>query len=49
MGQPIPLQHPELVTLAVARAKEGDTNALSKVAASSSGARSGQSRCFDGG
>jgi RNA polymerase sigma-70 factor, ECF subfamily len=28
MGQPIPVQHPELVTLAVARAKEGDTNAL---------------------
>jgi len=28
MGQPIPMQHPELVTLAVARAKEGDTNAL---------------------
>jgi RNA polymerase sigma-70 factor (ECF subfamily) len=28
MGQPAPVQHPELVTLAVARAKEGDTNAL---------------------
>jgi RNA polymerase sigma-70 factor (ECF subfamily) len=28
MGQPTPVQHPELVTLAVARAKEGDTNAL---------------------
>ena len=28
MGQPIPTQHPDLVTLAVARAKEGDTNAL---------------------
>ena len=28
MGDPFPSQHPELVTLAVARAKEGDTNAL---------------------
>jgi RNA polymerase sigma-70 factor, ECF subfamily len=28
MGQPIPVQHPELVTLAVARAKGGDTSAL---------------------
>ena len=28
MGQPIPVQHLELVTLAVARAKEGDTSAL---------------------
>jgi DNA-directed RNA polymerase specialized sigma24 family protein len=28
MAQPTPVQHPELVTLAVARAKEGDTNAL---------------------
>ena len=28
MGQPIATQHPDLVTLAVARAKEGDTNAL---------------------
>ncbi len=28
MGQSIPVQHPELVTLAVARAKEGDTSAL---------------------
>jgi RNA polymerase sigma-70 factor, ECF subfamily len=28
MGQPTPVQHPELVTLAVARAKQGDTNAL---------------------
>ena len=28
MGQPIAVQHPDLVTLAVARAKEGDTNAL---------------------
>ena len=28
MGQPIPAEHPDLVTLAVARAKEGDTEAL---------------------
>ena len=28
MGQPITTQHPELVNLAVARAKEGDPNAL---------------------
>ena len=28
MGQAIAVQHPDLVTLAVARAKEGDTNAL---------------------
>ena len=28
MGQPIPAEHPDLVTLAVARAKEGDTDAL---------------------
>jgi DNA-directed RNA polymerase specialized sigma24 family protein len=28
MGQSTLVQHPELVTLAVARAKEGDTNAL---------------------
>ena len=28
MRQPIPVQQPELVTLAVARAKEGDTSAL---------------------
>jgi RNA polymerase sigma-70 factor, ECF subfamily len=28
VGQPIPVQYPELVSLAVARAKEGDTNAL---------------------
>jgi RNA polymerase sigma factor (sigma-70 family) len=28
MGQPIAVQHPELVTLAVAHAKEGDTDAL---------------------
>ncbi len=28
MGQPTLVQHPELVTLAVARAKEGDTDAL---------------------
>jgi DNA-directed RNA polymerase specialized sigma24 family protein len=28
MAQPTPVQDPELVTLAVARAKEGDTNAL---------------------
>ena len=28
MGQPIPAEHPDLVTLAVARAKEGDADAL---------------------
>ena len=28
MGQPITTQHPELIDLAVARAKEGDPNAL---------------------
>jgi len=28
MGQPIPAEHPDLVTMAVARAKEGDTEAL---------------------
>jgi RNA polymerase sigma-70 factor, ECF subfamily len=28
MGQTIPAEHPDLVTLAVARAKEGDTDAL---------------------
>jgi RNA polymerase sigma-70 factor (ECF subfamily) len=28
MGQPTAVQHPDLVTLAVARAKEGDPNAL---------------------
>ena len=28
MGQPTLVQHPELVTLAVARAKEGDANAV---------------------
>jgi DNA-directed RNA polymerase specialized sigma24 family protein len=28
MGQPIPAEHTDLVTLAVARAKEGDTAAL---------------------
>ena len=28
MGQPIPAEYPDLVTLAVARAQEGDTDAL---------------------
>ncbi len=28
MGHPIPAEHPDLVTLAVARAQEGDTDAL---------------------